>query len=60
MTKREFLIITERLSNWQLHIKRSRSFKKSMVTAGGVSMYEVNPKTTESLKVKVLFLLMKY
>ena len=55
MTKRKSTIIAERLGNWQLDIKGPRSFKESMVTAGGVSMDEINPRTMESLIAKGLY-----
>lgn len=56
ITKEETELLAERLSNWQLAIKKPRSFAESMVTAGGVSLDEVNTKTMESLKVKGLYL----
>ena len=55
-TKNETVLITEKLRNWNLIIKRSRPFSESMVTAGGIPMDEVNSNTMESLKVKGLFL----
>ena len=55
ITKNETVLITEKLRNWNLIIKRPRPFSESMVTAGGVSMDEVNPKTMESSKAKGLY-----
>jgi predicted Rossmann fold flavoprotein len=56
LTKKDKHSFTERLSKWQLAVKRPRSFDESMVTAGGVSMNEINTRTMESLKVKGLYL----
>jgi predicted Rossmann fold flavoprotein len=55
LTKKEMQLITSGLIDWQIRIKKPRSFKESMVTAGGISMDEVNPKTMESLKAKGLY-----
>jgi len=55
MTKKEMQLLAEKLTRWQLQIKRPRSFKESMVTAGGVSIDEINPKTMESFKAKGLY-----
>jgi predicted Rossmann fold flavoprotein len=54
-TKEEKRLIYDKLTNWHLSVKGPRSFNESMVTAGGVSMDEVNPKTMESLLVKGLY-----
>jgi predicted Rossmann fold flavoprotein len=56
ITKKDTELLPERLSNWQLAIKKPRSFAESMVTAGGVPLDEVNTKTMESLKGKGLYL----
>ncbi len=56
LTKKDKQLINERLCNWQLAVKSPRSFAESMVTAGGVSMNEINIRTMESLKVKGLYL----
>lgn len=53
--KQEMQLITGRLTNWQLQIKGPRSYDESMVTAGGIAMDEVNPKTMESEKAKGLY-----
>lgn len=55
ITKKEQQFFFDKLTNWQLQIKGPRSFNESMVTAGGVSMDEINPKTMESLKAKGLY-----
>jgi len=56
ITKKETELLAERLSNWHLAVKKPRSFAESMVTAGGVSLDEMNTKTMESLKAKGLYL----
>lgn len=56
ITKKETELLAERLTNWQLAIKKPRSYAESMVTAGGVPLDEVNIKTMESLRVKGLYL----
>jgi predicted Rossmann fold flavoprotein len=55
MKRQEWQIIADRLTKWRLDIKGPRSFNESMVTAGGVPMDEISPKTMESLKAKGLF-----
>jgi predicted Rossmann fold flavoprotein len=55
ITKNEMRFITERLTNWELYVKGARSFEESMVTAGGIAMDEVNPRTMESLKAKGVY-----
>ncbi|MBS4015082.1 MAG: NAD(P)/FAD-dependent oxidoreductase [Candidatus Latescibacteria bacterium] len=55
LTKNENQLIFDKLTNWQLPIRGSRSFEESMVTAGGVSMDEINHRTMESLKAKGLY-----
>lgn len=56
LTKKDKQSIAERLNNRQLEVKKPRSFTESMVTAGGVSMNEINTRTMESLKAKGLYL----
>jgi predicted Rossmann fold flavoprotein len=56
ITKNETKLLSERLTDWLLMVKKPRSFAESMVTAGGVPLDEVNIKTMESLKAKGLYL----
>jgi hypothetical protein len=56
LTKKETQLLAERLSQWNLVVKKPRSFDESMVTAGGVSMNEVNTRTMESLNARGLYL----
>ncbi|MFH1228131.1 MAG: NAD(P)/FAD-dependent oxidoreductase [Planctomycetota bacterium] len=54
--KKQTQLIAEQLARFPLEIKRHRPFAESMVTAGGVSLDEVNTRTMESLKAKGLYL----
>ncbi len=55
ISKKELYRIAERLTHWIIKIKKTRSFKESMITAGGIAMDEINIKTMESLKAKGLY-----
>jgi predicted Rossmann fold flavoprotein len=55
INKKEILLIAERFMRWQVSVENARSFAESIVTAGGVSLDETNPKTMESLKVRHLY-----
>lgn len=48
--------LTERLKNRRFHVHATRGFKEAMVTAGGVKLAEVDPRTLESKIVPGLFL----
>jgi predicted Rossmann fold flavoprotein len=43
------------LKNFELNIEGHRNFSEAIVTAGGISLKEVNPKTMESKIIKNLF-----
>lgn len=43
------------MKDLRLEVKNFRSFKEAIITAGGVSTQDVNPKTMESRKVKNLY-----
>ncbi|MCK4551637.1 MAG: NAD(P)/FAD-dependent oxidoreductase [Tenericutes bacterium] len=43
------------LFDWRFLVKGSKSFNDAQVTAGGVSLEEINPETMESLKVSGLY-----
>ena len=51
----------KRLRNWlkdfRLEIKSHRPFAEAIITAGGVSTKEIDPKTMESKKVKGLYII---
>ena len=48
--------LAEGLTAWPIKVKGPRPFAESMVTAGGVSLDEVNPRTMESQLVPGLYL----
>jgi len=56
ITKKELSCLSENLTAWAIKVKGPRPFAESMVTAGGVSLDEVNPRTMESLKAKGIYL----
>jgi len=47
--------LIHRLTGWQLVVSRLGGLQEAMVTRGGVSLAEVNPKTMESRLVQGLF-----
>ena len=55
ITKEERKRIIFTLKNLTFRIKALRPLEEAIVTSGGVSVSEVNPKTMESKKVKGLF-----
>jgi predicted Rossmann fold flavoprotein len=55
LTKEERKILVNSLLNFKLEVKKTRPFYDSMVTRGGVSVGEINPKTMESKIVKGLY-----
>ncbi len=52
-TERERLIFL--LKSWRLTIKKARPIEEAMVTRGGVSLKEINPRTMESRLIKGLY-----
>jgi len=48
-------IISSMLKGWRLDIAGPRPIEEAMVTRGGVSLKEVNPKTMESHLIKSLY-----
>lgn len=55
ISRHERLEIVKRLKNFTLTISGTRPIAEAIVTAGGVNVKEVNPKTMESKLVKGLF-----
>ena len=55
ITREERLKIIELLKHFKIEISGFGSIKEAIVTAGGVSVKEINPKTMESKLVKGLF-----
>ena len=55
ITKEERKIIVKSLKSFELTIKDFRSIEEAIVTSGGISIKEINPKTMESKLVKGLY-----
>ena len=55
ITKEERLKLVELLKNFEVKITGFRPIEEAIVTAGGVSTKEINPKTMESKLVKGLY-----
>ncbi len=54
VTKEERLKLVNVLKNLPIKIKSLRGFQEAIITSGGVSLSEINPKTMESKKVSGL------
>lgn len=55
ITKAERAHIVHLLKHLTLTVKRTRSYREAIITAGGISVKELSPKTMESKKVSGLF-----
>jgi len=55
ITAEERAQIVEFLKSWRMDIKGLRPLEEGMVTRGGVSLKDINPRTMESRKVKGLY-----
>ena len=55
ITKKERLNIINLLKNFEIEIKNFRPIEEAIITSGGISVKEINPKTMESKIVKGLF-----
>ncbi len=55
VTKEERLRLVELLQNLKMAITKTRPIAEAVVTSGGVSVKEINPKTMESRLIKGLF-----
>lgn len=55
LTRAERLALRQTLQDWRFPIKGTRPLVEAIVTAGGVAVTEVNPKTMASKKVAGLF-----
>ena len=56
ITKLERKKLLHLLKNFELNVKSLYGYNKAIVTAGGVSLKEVDPKTMQSKKIKNLYL----
>lgn len=54
LTKQERIALLNTLKRFPLKIKALRGFQEAIITSGGVSLTEINPKTMESKKVQGL------
>ncbi len=55
VTREERMRLLYTLKNFPLRPQKLRGFEEAVITSGGVSLLEVNPKTMESKKVKGLY-----
>lgn len=55
ITKEERLKLVELIKNLTLHISGTRPISEAIITSGGVSVSEINPKTMESKLVEGLY-----
>ena len=55
LTKEERYIILHLLKNLTLTIKRTRPIEEAIITSGGVSVKELDPRTMECKKIRGLF-----
>ena len=56
ITKQERIKLVKILKGFEVTIKKFRKIDDAIITSGGVSIKEVNPKTMESKKIKGLYL----
>ena len=55
ITKEERIRMVELLKNFELEISKFRPIDEAIITAGGVSIKEINPKTMESKLIPNLY-----
>ena len=55
ITKEERKNLIKSLKNFELTISKFRPIEEAIITSGGISIKEINPKTMESKKVKGLY-----
>ncbi len=55
ITQEERAALVTLLKGWQLNIAGSRPIEEGMITQGGVSLKEINPRTMESRLIKGLY-----
>ena len=56
ITKKERLELVKLLKNFEIYINGFRPIEEAIVTAGGVNIKEINPKTMESKIIKNLYI----
>ncbi len=52
LTKEERLLLVKTLKAFPIKVRSLRGFEEAIITSGGVSLSEINPKTMESKKMK--------
>ena len=55
ITKEERNYLVEIIKNFKLHISKFRPVEEAIITAGGIDIKEINPKTMESKIIKNLY-----
>lgn len=55
VTAQERIILAKLLNSWRLNITGSGSIEEGMVTRGGISLKEINPRTMESRLINGLY-----
>ena len=55
ITKKERANLLKQLKSFEIDIKKFRGIDEAIITSGGISIKEINPKTMESKKIKGLF-----
>lgn len=55
LTKAERSVIIDLLKHFTLHITGLKGYEEAVITKGGVSVKEINPRTMESKKIKGLY-----
>lgn len=55
ITKNERLSLVDAIKNFKINIKRKADFSEAIITAGGVDVAQINPKTMESKLVPNLY-----
>ena len=55
ITKEERISLVKLLKNFEITVKEFRPIEDAIITAGGINIKEINPKTMESKLVKNLF-----
>ena len=55
ITKEERKNLVKLFKNFELKVKKFRPIEEAIITSGGISIKEINPKTMESKKIKGLY-----
>ena len=55
VTKEERKVLIELIKRFKLHLSKFRPIDEAIITAGGISIKEINPKTMESKIIKNLY-----